>query len=61
MQNSTGTCEINCNEGFADPQTKFCIALCPDYYYGLLPSRVCVSICPNASLQLYAADDTHMC
>lgn len=47
MQNSTGTCVKNCSEGFADPKTRYCIAVCPNYSYGYLTNRTCLPGCPN--------------
>ena len=54
MQNYTRSCVDECTEGYADPQTRYCIAVCPAYTYGYLDDRTCKPICPEETPQLYA-------
>lgn len=44
------TCESICKTGFADPQSKFCIGVCPPFTYGHVGaggSKTCKPECPT--------------
>lgn len=59
--NSTQRCQTSCTTGFADRLSKFCVALCPNYYYGEEVTYTCVATCPIRIPKLFAEDPSRMC
>jgi hypothetical protein len=49
-QNSTTTCESTCQQGFADPASHYCIAVCPTGWYGDV--NVCTETCNSPSTSI---------
>jgi hypothetical protein len=59
--NSTQRCKTSCTTGFADRLSKFCVAICPNYYYGETYTHTCVATCPIKVPKLFAEDPSRMC
>jgi len=51
--------------GFADPLSRYCVAVCPPKYYGYNgtsgTNKTCVTTCPTVTPALYAEDGNNLC
>lgn len=57
-QNSTTSCVGTCVNGFADPNSRYCIAVCPTDWYGDTNGMVCTQSCSNSQT---ASNISNMC
>ena len=65
MDNSTKKCQTGCDDGYAEPTSRFCVRRCygNPQTFAYVTDAICVYKCkvPELGDNLYADNSTNMC